>query len=120
VLAVVRDHGAFLVEDDWAREQLRARRDLLMDSLRQHAPHAHIDAVPAGGLNLWAHLADGTDVNQVAQDCERAQVPPRGAAGALLRAQLRVLAWVATESFTLTHTVGRRRPRWRTIGTPRG
>jgi DNA-binding transcriptional MocR family regulator len=57
-----------------AREQLRTRRDLLVDSLRQHAPQAHIDAVPAGGLNLWAHLPDGTDVNQVAHDCERARV----------------------------------------------
>jgi DNA-binding transcriptional MocR family regulator len=56
------------------REQLRARRDLLVDSLRKHAPGAHIDAVPAGGLNLWVRLPDGTDLDQLAQDCERAGV----------------------------------------------
>jgi DNA-binding transcriptional MocR family regulator len=54
------------------REQLRARRDLLVDSLRTHAPRAHIDAVPTGGLNLWARLPDGTDLDQLTQDCERA------------------------------------------------
>jgi DNA-binding transcriptional MocR family regulator len=56
------------------REQLRARRDLLVDSLRTHAPGAHIDAVPPGGLNLWVRLPDGTDLDQLAQDCERAGV----------------------------------------------
>jgi DNA-binding transcriptional MocR family regulator len=54
------------------RGQLRARRDLLVDSLREHAPQAHVDAVPPGGLNLWARLPDATDLDQVAQTCERA------------------------------------------------
>src|SRR3954453_8981464 len=53
------------------REQLRARRDLLVDSLRQHAPQAHVDAVPPGGLNLWARLPDATNLDQLSQDCER-------------------------------------------------
>src|SRR3954454_11988616 len=56
------------------REQPRARRDLLVDSLRQHAPQAHVDAVPPGGLNLWTRLPDGTDLDQLAQNCERAGV----------------------------------------------
>jgi DNA-binding transcriptional MocR family regulator len=56
------------------REQLRARRDLLVNSVREHAPQAHIDHPPAGGLNLWARLPDGTDLNQLAQECERAGV----------------------------------------------
>jgi DNA-binding transcriptional MocR family regulator len=30
--------------------------------------------VPPGGLNLWARLPDGTDLDQLAQDCERAGV----------------------------------------------
>lgn len=53
------------------RDQLRARRDLLVNSLSEHAPTVHIDHVPTGGLNLWARLPDGTDLDQLAQDCER-------------------------------------------------
>jgi DNA-binding transcriptional MocR family regulator len=56
------------------RDQLRARRDLLVNSLHEHAPQALIDAVPSGGLNLWSRLPDGTDVTRLAQDCERAGV----------------------------------------------
>jgi len=56
------------------REQLLARRDLLLNSLRRHATQAHIEHVPAGGLNLWARLPDGTDLERLAQDCERAGV----------------------------------------------
>jgi len=56
------------------RDQLRARRDLLVESLREHAPTAHIDQVPTGGLNLWARLPDGTDLDRLAQECERAGV----------------------------------------------
>ena len=56
------------------REQLRARRDLLVDSLREHAPRACVDAVPPGGLNLWVRLPDGTDVDRVVSDCERGGV----------------------------------------------
>jgi DNA-binding transcriptional MocR family regulator len=52
------------------REQLRARRDLLLDSLQLHAPRAHVDHVPAGGLNLWARLPDGTDLGRLVEDCE--------------------------------------------------
>ena len=54
------------------REQLRARRDLLVDSLRQHAPQAHVEAVPPGGLNLWARLPDATDLDRLGEHCERA------------------------------------------------
>jgi DNA-binding transcriptional MocR family regulator len=53
-------------------DQLRARRDLLVDSLNQHAPSVHVDHVPAGGLNLWARLPDSTDLDQLTQGCERA------------------------------------------------
>lgn len=52
------------------RGQLRARRDLLVSSIREHAPTAHIDAVPVGGLNVWARLPDGTDVGAVVRECE--------------------------------------------------
>lgn len=54
------------------REQLRARRDLLVEELRAHAPQAVVQHVPPGGLNLWVRLPDGTDVDLLAQDCERA------------------------------------------------
>jgi DNA-binding transcriptional MocR family regulator len=56
------------------RDQLRARRDLLVESLRERAPTMHIDRIPTGGLNLWARLPDGTDLDRLAQDCERAGV----------------------------------------------
>ena len=56
------------------RHQLRARRDLLVTSIREHAPTARIDHVPAGGLNVWIRLPDGTDVDRLAHDCEAAGV----------------------------------------------
>lgn len=52
------------------RDQLRARRDLLLASLREHAPAVHVETVPAGGLNLWLRLPDGTDVPEIVRDCE--------------------------------------------------
>jgi DNA-binding transcriptional MocR family regulator len=56
------------------RHQLLVRRDLLVSSLREHAPQAHVEQVPTGGLNLWARLPDGTDVGQLVRDCEAAGV----------------------------------------------
>ena len=53
------------------REQLRARRDLLLNSVHERVPTVHIDHVPTGGLNLWARLPDGTDLDRLAQECER-------------------------------------------------
>lgn len=52
------------------RPQLRARRDLLRDSVREHAPAAHIETTPKGGLNLWARLPDGTDAALVVREAE--------------------------------------------------
>ena len=52
------------------REQLRARRDLLIDSVAEHAPTAHLDQVPRGGLNLWVRLPDATDLERLIHDCE--------------------------------------------------
>ncbi|WP_217178751.1 PLP-dependent aminotransferase family protein [Streptomyces sp. AC495_CC817] len=52
------------------REQLRERRDLLLESLAVHAPHAAVEIVPRGGLNLWARLPDGSDVEAVVRECE--------------------------------------------------
>ena len=54
------------------RDQLRARRDLLLDSLQAHCPQAHVEQVPQGGLNLWVRLPDGTDLASLATRCERA------------------------------------------------
>lgn len=56
------------------RHQLRERRDLLVSSLQQHAPLAHVDQVPTGGLNLWARLPDGTDLDRLLRDCEQSGV----------------------------------------------
>ncbi|MFI7578979.1 aminotransferase class I/II-fold pyridoxal phosphate-dependent enzyme [Kocuria kalidii] len=56
------------------REQLHARRDLLLTSLREHAPRVHVEHVPRGGLNLWARLPDGTDLHRLVRECEAAGV----------------------------------------------
>jgi DNA-binding transcriptional MocR family regulator len=56
------------------RHQLQSRRDLLLTSLREHAPQTHVDHVPKGGLNLWARLPDGTDLERLSRDCEAAGV----------------------------------------------
>lgn len=52
------------------RQQLRERRDLLITSLREHAPGALLEVVPAGGLNLWVRLPEGTEVDDVVRDCQ--------------------------------------------------
>ncbi len=52
------------------RQQLRGRRDLLVTSLAEHAPQAHVAHVPAGGLHLWVRLPDGTDLARVVRDSE--------------------------------------------------
>ncbi|HYI33714.1 MAG TPA: PLP-dependent aminotransferase family protein [Glaciibacter sp.] len=52
------------------RHQLRGRRDLLVTSLREYAPDAHIAHVPPGGLNLWARLPDATNLDRLVKDCE--------------------------------------------------
>ncbi len=56
------------------RPQLRARRDLLLTSLREYAPEAHVATVPAGGLNLWARLPDATDLDRLVAECEASGV----------------------------------------------
>ncbi|MBB2924186.1 PLP-dependent aminotransferase family protein [Cellulomonas cellasea] len=56
------------------RHQLAARRDLLVRALEQHVPGARLDAVPAGGLNLWLRLPAGTDLARLVRDCETAGV----------------------------------------------
>ena len=75
------------------RGSLRARRDLLMVSLADHAPSLGLPPAPAGGLNLWVSLPAGTEEAQVTAAAEamgllipggRASFPAE-AAGAFLR-----------------------------------
>lgn len=47
------------------RPQLRARRDALVHSIREHVPDAHIERIPVGGLNLWVRLPDTTDLDRL-------------------------------------------------------
>ncbi|MFI7541579.1 PLP-dependent aminotransferase family protein [Actinoplanes sp. NPDC049599] len=54
------------------RHHLGARRDLLVTAVREHVAEASLDHVPAGGLNLWLRLPDGTDLDRLARDCESA------------------------------------------------
>ena len=56
------------------RDQLRARRDLLIDSMAEHAPRAHLAWVPQGGLNLWFRLPDGVDLHEILRACEDERV----------------------------------------------
>ncbi|WP_165065403.1 aminotransferase-like domain-containing protein [Marisediminicola senii] len=63
-------HPGFQTHLRGLRQQLGARRDLLASSLRQHAPMAHIDGIPRGGLNLWIRLTDGVDVPRLVASCE--------------------------------------------------
>ena len=75
------------------RPRLRERRDLLIHSLRQHAPSTTVDLTPVGGLNLWVRLAEGVDPDVVAQRCAARGVMvaagsewfPAEAAGSYLR-----------------------------------
>ncbi|RNL63764.1 PLP-dependent aminotransferase family protein [Nocardioides marmoriginsengisoli] len=50
--------------------QLRERRDLLVESVREHAPRLQVDQVPRGGLHLWARLPENTDTARLVRDCE--------------------------------------------------
>ena len=52
------------------RQQLRDRRDLLLDSLREFAPSVTVETVPVGGLNLWVRLPEGSSVDGVVRECE--------------------------------------------------
>ncbi|GAA4407797.1 PLP-dependent aminotransferase family protein [Tsukamurella soli] len=51
------------------RAELRERRDLLLTNLREHAPAVQIEAVPRGGLNLWARLPDTVVLGDVVSRC---------------------------------------------------
>lgn len=75
------------------RQQLQSRRDLLVTSVREHVPDAHIELLPKGGLNLWLRMPDGTDLPRLMRDCEDNRVIiaagtewfPAEAAGAFVR-----------------------------------
>lgn len=51
--------------------QLGERRDLLLRSLHEHAPAVAVDAVPRGGLALWARLPGDVDLGAVVDRCRR-------------------------------------------------
>lgn len=50
------------------RMELRTRRDFLAESVAEHVPQAHIENVPAGGLNLWLRLPQATDLARLSRD----------------------------------------------------
>lgn len=52
------------------RTELVGRRDLLVAAIREHAPGLHLEAVPKGGLNLWAGLPTGVDLPEFVRACE--------------------------------------------------
>jgi DNA-binding transcriptional MocR family regulator len=65
VVDLLRQGEALLVE---RRREARARRDAIVDALRQHVPEWRF-TVPGGGLNLWCELPDdrGDDLARVAE-----------------------------------------------------
>lgn len=52
------------------RQQLQARRDLLLDAVTTHLPSTTVEVIPAGGLNLWVRFPDGTDLKRLSRECE--------------------------------------------------
>ncbi|BBX89935.1 PLP-dependent aminotransferase family protein [Mycolicibacterium boenickei] len=56
------------------RQQLRARRDLLIAALAAHAPGAQLDHVPRGGLHLWLRLPDAINLQRLVRECEAESV----------------------------------------------
>ncbi|NIH79160.1 aminotransferase-like domain-containing protein [Amycolatopsis viridis] len=56
------------------RDQLAARRDLLVRAVREHLPYARLESVPRGGLNLWVRLPDTVDPVRLSRECEAAGV----------------------------------------------
>ncbi|MUL82593.1 MULTISPECIES: PLP-dependent aminotransferase family protein [unclassified Mycolicibacterium] len=56
------------------RQQLQARRDLLIAALAEHAPGAQLTHVPRGGLHLWLRLPDATNLQQLVRECEAESV----------------------------------------------
>ena len=45
---------------------------MLITALARHAPKAHVETVPMGGLNLWVRLPEGSDPGELVAACERA------------------------------------------------
>jgi DNA-binding transcriptional MocR family regulator len=43
------------------RTELRVRRDALVAALGRHLPEVEVTSIPAGGLQLWVGLPEGTD-----------------------------------------------------------
>lgn len=56
------------------RAQLRDRRDLLARCLADYAPHAVVDQLPRGGLNLWVRLPDEVELDRLVRDCANADL----------------------------------------------
>lgn len=51
-------------------EQLGSRRDLLLQSLHEHAPQVQVETVPKGGLNLWVRLPHDADLGSLLRELE--------------------------------------------------
>ncbi|CRZ16873.1 aminotransferase-like domain-containing protein [Mycolicibacterium neworleansense] len=56
------------------RQQLRARRDLLIAAVTEHAPGTQLEQIPRGGLHLWLRLPDATNLQRLVRDCEAESV----------------------------------------------
>lgn len=56
------------------RQQLQARRDLLIAAVAEHAPGTQLDQVPRGGLHLWLRLPDAVNLQRLVRECEAESV----------------------------------------------
>lgn len=73
VALVVAEHtrsGAYVAGVERLRSALAARRDALVESLREHLPEATF-AVPEGGYFVWLRLPGGLDARALAPAAAR-------------------------------------------------
>lgn len=99
------------------REQLRRRRDLLVQALREHLPEWRL-RVPEGGLCLWVQLPRGS-ATRLAADAEREHV--HVAPGPMFNVEGGSDAWLripyAKPEPELTQAVERLARTWRSLAS---
>ncbi len=89
IFADIRDHNLFVspvlqnaayqavTSPQWKshtrklKQELRFRRDALMETIKAHGPDLQIESIPKGGLNLWVRLPDLICAASIVERCER-------------------------------------------------
>lgn len=89
IFADIRDHNLFVspilqnaayqavTSPQWKghlrtlKQELRRRRDSLVQAVNDHAPDLQIEGIPKGGLNLWVRLPETCSAAVLVENCER-------------------------------------------------